>query len=154
MEELSKLMDEEIRSEIKNLAQLNPGSEEHATAVESLAKLYKLRADQTKAELECNEKRSQLQAEGVRSEREYLLKREQLNHDIETATKDDISKQDQLREQKIDHYIRLGVETAGLILPLMFYGTWMRRGFKFEETGTYTSTTFRGLFNRFRPTKK
>lgn len=28
------------------------------------------------------------------------------------------------------------------------------KGFKFEETGTYTSTTFRGLFNRFRPTKK
>ena len=39
-------------------------------------------------------------------------------------------------------------------LPLIFYATWMKRGFKFEETGTYTSTTFRGLFNRFRPTKK
>lgn len=41
-----------------------------------------------------------------------------------------------------------------LMIPLMFYGIWMKKGFKFEETGTYTSTTFRGLFNRFRPTKK
>ena len=40
------------------------------------------------------------------------------------------------------------------IPPLMFYGIWMKKGFKFEETGTYTSTTFRGLFNRFRPTRK
>ena len=36
----------------------------------------------------------------------------------------------------------------------MFYAAWMKRGFKFEENGTYTSTTFRGLFNRFKPTKK
>jgi len=49
---------------------------------------------------------------------------------------------------------QLGVEIASIVLPLIFYGIWMRKGFKFEETGTFTSTTFRGLFNRFRPTKK
>jgi hypothetical protein len=43
---------------------------------------------------------------------------------------------------------------AELVLPLMFYGVWMRRGFKFEQDGTFTSQTFRGLFSRFRPTKK
>jgi len=57
-------------------------------------------------------------------------------------------------EKVKDRYFRLGVEAAGIILPLIFYGIWMRKGFKFEETGTFTSTTFRGLFNRFRPTKK
>lgn len=60
----------------------------------------------------------------------------------------------QVREQKWERYVRYGLETAGLVLPLVFYGVWMKRGFKFEETGTYTSTTFRGLFNRFRPTRK
>ena len=55
--------------------------------------------------------------------------------------------------ETIDRYIRLGVDVAQLILPLMFYGTWMKKGLRFEETGTFTSTTFRGLFNRFRPTK-
>jgi len=53
-----------------------------------------------------------------------------------------------------DRYFKLGIAAAELLIPLMFYGIWMRKGFKFEETGTYTSTTFRGLFNRFRPTKK
>ena len=52
-----------------------------------------------------------------------------------------------------DRSIRFGLDVAGLILPLIFYGVWMRRGFKFEEEGTFTSTTFRGLFNRFKPTK-
>lgn len=51
-------------------------------------------------------------------------------------------------------YFRLGMAAAELVLPLMFYGVWMRRGFKFEQDGTFTSQTFRGLFSRFRPTKK
>ena len=59
----------------------------------------------------------------------------------------------QLREQKIDRYVRIAVAGAELVLPLMFYGIWMRRGFKFEESGVYSSTTFRNLFSRFRPTK-
>jgi len=41
-----------------------------------------------------------------------------------------------------------------LILPMTFYAVWMKRGFDFERTGTYTSTTFRGLFNNFKPVKK
>ena len=58
-----------------------------------------------------------------------------------------------LREQKIDRYMRIAVAGVELVLPLMFYGIWMRRGFKFEESGVYSSTTFRNLFSRFRPTK-
>ena len=59
-----------------------------------------------------------------------------------------------LSEQTKDRYIRVGIAAAELVLPLLFYASWMRKGFKFEETNTFTSTTFRGLFNRFRPTKK
>lgn len=57
-------------------------------------------------------------------------------------------------EEAMDRYFKVGIAAAELIIPLMFYGTWMRRGFKFEETGTFTSTTFKGLFNRFKPTKR
>lgn len=58
------------------------------------------------------------------------------------------------KNQWIDRYIRVGVAAAELIIPLIFYGCWMRRGFKFEETGTYTSSTFRNLYNHFHPKKK
>ena len=110
-EEIRNLLGEEIKTEIRNLSTLEAGSKEKSTAIEDLAKLYRLRIEETKNEWDFNEKVK-------------------------------------------DRYFRLGVEAAAIILPLIFYGIWMRRGFKFEETGTFTSTTFRSLFNRFRPTFK
>lgn len=67
---------------------------------------------------------------------------------------DELSKLYRLKiDEANDRYFKLAADAANLIVPLIFYGVWMKRGFKFEETGTFTSTTFRGLFNRFRPTK-
>jgi len=128
MEEIKSLLEEEIKSEIQDLSNLQLGSKEKSAAIEDLAKLYKLNLDHTKAQWDLNEKYD--------------------NRDDEVQLK-----KDQLAEQVKDRYFRLGVEAAGIILPLIFYAVWMKRGFKFEENGTFTSTTFRGLFNRFRPTK-
>lgn len=128
-EEIKDLLVEEIKSEIRDLSSLPSGSEEKSSAIEDLVKLYKLRIEETKNEWDFNEK-----YDAHESDKQF--------------------KKAQLEEQVKDRYFRLGVEAAGIILPLIFYGIWMRKGFKFEETGTFTSTTFRGLFNRFRPTKK
>ena len=128
-EEIRKLLEEEIKAEIRDLSILEPGSKEKSTAIEDLAKLYKLRIEETKNEWDFTEK-------------------------YESRDSDIQFKKDQLEEQVKDRYFRLGLEAAGIILPLIFYAVWMKRGFRFEETGTYTSTTFRGLFNRFKPTKK
>ncbi|MGI6124644.1 MAG: hypothetical protein ACOYIG_10775 [Acetivibrionales bacterium] len=128
-EEIRKLLKEEIKTEIRDLSTLEPGSKEKSTAIEDLAKLYRLRIEETRNEWDFNEK-------------------------YESRDSDMQFKKNQLEEQVKDRYFRLGVEVASIILPLIFYGIWMRKGFKFEETGTFTSTTFRGLFNRFRPTKK
>ena len=57
-------------------------------------------------------------------------------------------------DTKIERYIKLGAEIAGIVLPLMFYGRWMKKGFEFEQTGKFSSDTFRGLFMKFRPTGK
>lgn len=59
----------------------------------------------------------------------------------------------QLKEKRFDNFVRYFLEGIGIGAPLVFYGIWMKRGLKFEETGTFTSNTFRGLINRFRPTK-
>ena len=128
-EEIKDLLGEEIKTEIRDLSTLEPGSKEKSTAIDDLAKLYRLRIEETKNEWDFNEK-------------------------YDTRESDNILKKDQLEEQIKDRYFRLGLEAAGIILPMIFYAAWMKRGFRFEETGTYTSTTFRGLFNRFKPTKK
>lgn len=127
-EEIRRLLGEEIKTEIQKLSSLESGSKEKSTAIEDLATLYRLRIEETKNELDFDEK-------------------------YDARASDQLLKKELMDEQVKDRYFRLGVEAASILLPMMFYAVWMRRGFRFEETGTYTSTTFRGLFNRFKPTR-
>lgn len=135
-ENIKNLLSEEIAAEIQALSELSSGSKEKSTAIEDLTKLYKLRIEESKSEWDADEKYNRRVMEDEANARENEVKRIQL------------------AEQVKDRYFRVGIAAAELMIPLMFYGIWMKKGFKFEETGTYTSTTFRGLFNRFRPTKK
>ena len=153
-EEIREMLEEEIKSEITNLSTLTPGEENHSTAVESLSKLYRLRLDELKVVLDDEEKYNRRMMDIDRQKLDCDVREKQFKHDIQVQEQETLLKKDQLTEQIKDRYFRLGLEVAGIILPLMFYASWMSKGFKFEETGTFTSTTFRGLFNRFRPTKK
>lgn len=118
-----------IAEEISNLSTLERGSQEKSAAIDDLVALYKLKNEENKFKLDYIERQ-------------------------ESAKRDEEFKNKQLEEQVKDRYFRLGIAAAELILPLMFYAAWMKKGFKFEETGAYTSTTFRNLFNRFKPTKR
>lgn len=153
-ENIKELLNEEIAAEIQAISSLDSGSEEKSKAIEDLAKLYRLRIEETKSELDAEDKRSRRTLESEANVRENDIKKSQLDEQIKADVQDEQYKRSQLDEQVKDRYFKLGIAAAELLIPLMFYGIWMRKGFKFEETGTYTSTTFRGLFNRFRPTKK
>jgi len=137
-EEIKMLVDEEIKAELANLSSYSE-DKDYSAAIDNVAKLYRLRMEEMKFELDFEKAIDE-------HERNEQLKREEFERDEQT-------KKDQLAEQVKDRYFKLGIAVGQLVLPLIFYGIWMKRGFKFEETGTYTSTTFRGLFNRFRPTK-
>lgn len=53
MDNMTKeLLDERIKTDIEGLSVLEPGSEQKATEVENLTKLYKLRIDEDKSERE------------------------------------------------------------------------------------------------------
>lgn len=135
-ENIKDLLSEEIGLEIRALSRLESGSKEKSTAIDDLTKLYKLRIEENKSEWEAEERYNRRVMEQ------------------EANTRDNEVKHTQIAEQVRERYFRVGIAAAELIIPLMFYGIWMKKGFKFEETGTYTSTTFKGLFNRFRPTRK
>ena len=153
-ENIKELLNEEIAAEIQAISSLDSGSEEKSKAIEDLAKLYRLRIEETKSELDAEDKRSRRTLESEANVRENEIKKSQLDEQIKADVQDEQYKRSQLDEQVKDRYFKLGIAAAELLIPIMFYGILMRKGFKFEETGTYTSTTFRGLFNRFRPTKK
>ncbi len=142
-EQIRQALANEILSQLNGLSNLESGSKEQQTAVENVTKLYRLGLEDIKADIDYDEKvyRRDVDAQHEQDE-------------LDRQTREEQFKKDQLAEQIKDRYFKLGIAAAEIVLPLIFYATWMKRGFKFEETGTYTSTTFRGLFNRFRPTKK
>ena len=83
---------------------------------------------------------------------EKIKKRETDERTLKEAREaDEKFKEQQEKNQKWDRRIKYGLDAASIGLPLLFYGIWMRQGFRFEETGTYTSQTFRNLFGRFSP---
>lgn len=124
-DEIQGKLSEEIEKCIEDLTNLQLGSDEYDKAVKNLATLHELKMDEIK-----------ITNDSKIREREMTLKSLESN------------------ERLKDRYIRLGVDVAGIVLPLVFYASWMRKGFKFEETGTFTSTTFRGLFQKFKTTGK
>jgi len=134
MAEIKSMLDGVIETTIQGLKGLS--TDEQAKAIQNLATLHKLRIEEIKAETDAEDKRERRDGEKA-------------NHDC-----DEQIKKRQLSEQVIDRYVNLGIAIAELVLPLACYGVWMRKGFKFEETGTYTSATFKNLFNRFKPTRK
>ena len=143
-EEIKVLLDKTIKSDILEIGKMDIGSEERKYAIEDLVKLYKLRIDETKNDKDiCERREARIMEMDERREARFMER--------DTRSRD---KQDDLRELVKDRYFRVGIAVAEIGLPLLFYAKWMKRGFEFEENGAYTSTTFRGLFNRFKPTKK
>ena len=57
------------------------------------------------------------------------------------------------KDNKLLTAVKYGIDIAGIVLPLAFYGVWMNRGLEFEKEGSFTSATFKGLFGKFKPTK-
>ena len=85
----------------------------------------------------------------LNSQRKSLMEIDKVENDIE------ISKIEKKRywKDKVFDGLKIGVELTGIIAPIIFYGIWLNKGFKFEEEGTITSSTFKGLINKFKPTK-
>lgn len=138
MAEIKSLLDGVIEQEIQNVESLNSGSDEKSAAIRDLATLHKLRIEEIKAETEAEE---------------LSLKERELNSkDADRSYEEELQSR-QTRGQTIDRCVKACIDVAGLVLPLICYGIWMNKGFKFEETGSFTSTTFKNLLNRFRPTK-
>lgn len=98
-----------------------------------------------------------LQKEDVNTNDLYLQTKKIDNDEIKNNNESEIKKEELKIKSKVDtelkydRWIKLGCEVAKVAVPIIFYNVWMNRGFEFEETGSYTSNTFRNLFGRFKP---
>ena len=154
MDKIKDLLDDVIKKEIQDLKFTSSGDEKRSEAIKDLTALHKLRIEEIKAQTEAEEKRERRIMDSEQHKADLALKEREANGRDADRAREDVAQKAQVREQSIDRYVRIGVAAAELVLPLMFYGVWMKRGFKFEESGTFTSSTFKNLFNRFKPTKR
>ena len=120
-----KRLDDEIKRRFIELERLETGDSKTSSAVDDLRTLYELQLTENKNEWEFQEK-------------------------YETRANEEKFRKDQLKVQIIDNVCKLAIQSATIIVPMIFYAKWMEEGFKFEETGVYTSSTFRGLWSRFK----
>lgn len=125
---ISEQLDDVIEKRLKEFDYYDLDSENTKPAVEAIEKLYKLKIEERKVEGELYEKQK-------------------------TRENEEDVKNKELYEKRVDRWVNGAITVASTAASLVFYGIWMNKGFKFEETGTFTSTTFKGLFNRFRPMK-
>ena len=127
--DIRNALESELLYEIQSLKDVPIGSKEHSDAVVSVEKLYKIALEDVKVDCECEEKWYSRQNEEAKRKQDLL-------------------------ENRITFGVKIGMEFFGLVSTLAFYNLWMNRGFKFEETGTFTSSAFKGLIRNFKPTRR
>ena len=135
---IEELLDEVIESELVNFKTLKMSSEEKKAMVEYLVKLNGIQNDRKEAS---------------RKDTEMELKHLELEDKIEFESTDRAFKKLLSNRETLLTIGKCSIEVLGILVPIGFYSRWMKRGFEFEETGTYTSATFKGLFGKFKPTK-
>ena len=128
IDENRELLRQVIETEIKDLKNWEEGSLEKSRAIDDIAKLYKLKIEEDKNQLEFEERARTYEFEKSLKTKEMVFR---------------------IREILIKYGVEIGLGAAWMI----FKAVWMHRGFKFEEDGTLTSTVFRTLYNGFNKQK-
>lgn len=88
------------------------------------------------------------------NEREMNMKERKFDHDIEIGDVNQRDKEIMFHENQKHKIIEHALRVAELVLPLVCYGIWTTRGFRFEKEGVYTSKTFQNIIGKLKPTKK
>ena len=129
--EIIELMEREIITLIKELSMHQPGTKEFDDVTKAIDALYATLNKEKSLMLE-----------------EVKIENENKNKIIDLELQQNVNK-----DNKLLTAVKYGIDIAGIVLPLAFYGVWMNRGLEFEKEGSFTSATFKGLFGKFKPTK-
>lgn len=131
IENYNDVVDKEFERFKSTLETYDFTSEDFSCAIANYVKLYSSIMESNFKMLDL-ERQKQKDSEELRlSELEY-----------ERQVKKD---EEELKSKKIEYSIQIGA----IGLPLIFYGCWIRKGMRFEETGSFTSTTMNSLFRNF-----
>lgn len=136
---LDDLLDEEIKREFEILKTLEPGTVEWEELTNSLQNLCRIRMDCVKIGAEFEDRDAQ------------RLHEKELK-EIDSA-RDEAKLQEAKKARRGEIIKDLFLGATGVGLPLLAYRHMFKEGMRFEQTGTYTSSTFKNLIKYIRPTK-
>lgn len=129
MENVNGLIEEELARAIERMKSLKPEDPAYKSAAEAIATLQKARLEEDK-----------LLFEDRRNGDELAL------HQMEQE-----NKAEEAKLEKKKFRVRTCLDAAAIVVPAVLYAFFGIKGFKFEETGTFCSTTNRwNLGNIFR----
>ena len=141
--EIKSMKYEEQKKLLEKLSSMDPTSEEYDTVLNKIESIDLMLAKESELEFKQDQNKAELD-----------FKREQLNEQKESNKAELVCKKNQLDELKKELIVKYGVEIGLSVLTLIFYGRWMNKGFKFEETGALCSFTFKNLISNFKPKRK
>ena len=137
MDKVTEALNEEIISEIQSLSLMTDGCEAKASAIEDLCSLYGLRLEELKLETDIQIKTLNAEREAEEAKRKDEEAKQMTELDLKRKRKEDI--------------LNAAKEILKIALPIASYIMLFNKGLRFEETGTYTSTTVRNLLHMFKP---
>lgn len=146
--ETKDLLVDKISEMIEGLSDLEPGSKERATEVENLAKLYRLKIDETKNEMDYFEKQDRRSMEDKHHEAEEALKREQMAREAEASEREEELKKEQEKNEWLRLIASLGINCGVSLITLLAYNGWYNRGLKFHQTDTLTEPMTKNLVSK------
>ena len=128
-------IDEELLNELTKLGTLDPNANEAKDLIKNIQALHQMRV-----------KEKDLSIEDSKIQNDYYLNQRKLNIDELKASNDNKNERIRARDARILQLVGFGVTLGTFAIGWGLRSKWLAKGFKFEETGTFSSKTMMECF--------
>ena len=128
-------IDEELLNELTKLGTLDPNADEAKDLIKNIQALHQMRV-----------KENDLSIEDSKIQNDYYLNQRKLDIDELKASNDNKNERIRARDARILQLVGFGVTLGTFAIGWGLRSKWLAKGFKFEETGTFSSKTMMECF--------
>lgn len=128
-------IDEELLNELTKLGTLDPNADEAKDLIKNIQALHQMRV-----------KEKDLSIEDSKIQNDYYLNQRKLDIDELKASNDNKNERIRARDARILQLVGFGVTLGTFAIGWGLRSRWLTKGFKFEETGTFSSKTMMECF--------
>ena len=128
-------IDKELLNELTKLGTLDPNADEAKDLIKNIQALHQMRV-----------KEKDLSIEDSKIQNDYYLNQRKLDIDELKASNDNKNERIRARDARILQLVGFGVTLGTFAIGWGLRSKWLAKGFKFEETGTFSSKTMMECF--------